>query len=592
MSTQAELDSNIERKNVGTAIKQLIFYTTIDFWLFVTKLFAEYCNSTTIHGFSYISDRKKYVRKLWIMICIVSFIGCSTQIYELMEKWQKNPTILVFDQKFTSMKDINFPAITVCGQRLPSQKVINCRQYLESSGKNYNFHEFSKEKLQLIDFVAQLCWIYATDTSYLENEIGNLSEPLYLNLQDLFHLDTNFISSRFSMPACSSLVDNKKMVPWNCYIAFNKFYMYEGQCYTFNMNFKDKIIRENVLFPLEYESKPIDAERFDETDFQFEFYGFDRHLSERPLKLSKAQNKIKIAMNLFDDFNNKFCKKLYVIYVHDPDDVPWNDFYVQTLDFENFSQIDLIISPTLIDAADDLRKMSPEKRNCCFKDECKLDYFKIYSKNNCLMECYTKMMYHKCNCTTFELPRTDFQRICTIKDLRCTLNFTAKRNDFVDCNCLDECNLRKYNVKLINNKEVASVKNTFNDIRNSTFKRTFHKQISFKKILSMHNISSKSFPREFWNNETAIDEKMYSTPFDPGFDVIKYTPVSIGIQFESSEVVAMQRISTYTFVDFVAQIGGLLGLFMGISLLSCIEILYFCTIRLMKPVNEIVLKPH
>lgn len=36
----------------------------------------------------------------------------------------------------------------------------------------------------------------------------------------------------------------------------------------------------------------------------------------------------------------------------------------------------------------------------------------------------------------------------------------------------------------------------------------------------------------------------------------------------------------YGKTDFVANCGGLLGLFMGVSVLSIVEALYFCTLRL------------
>lgn len=37
-----------------------------------------------------------------------------------------------------------------------------------------------------------------------------------------------------------------------------------------------------------------------------------------------------------------------------------------------------------------------------------------------------------------------------------------------------------------------------------------------------------------------------------------------------------------TFLDYVAQIGGLLGLFIGFSVISGIEIIYWCTFRLVR----------
>lgn len=42
----------------------------------------------------------------------------------------------------------------------------------------------------------------------------------------------------------------------------------------------------------------------------------------------------------------------------------------------------------------------------------------------------------------------------------------------------------------------------------------------------------------------------------------------------------MQRRETYTIANILAIVGGLLGLFLGISLLSVIEFIYFITLRL------------
>lgn len=43
---------------------------------------------------------------------------------------------------------------------------------------------------------------------------------------------------------------------------------------------------------------------------------------------------------------------------------------------------------------------------------------------------------------------------------------------------------------------------------------------------------------------------------------------------------ASRRSELYGTTDFVANCGGLLGLFMGVSLLSVVEAIYYCTLRL------------
>lgn len=53
------------------------------------------------------------------------------------------------------------------------------------------------------------------------------------------------------------------------------------------------------------------------------------------------------------------------------------------------------------------------------------------------------------------------------------------------------------------------------------------------------------------------------------------------IKFKENEFTPLRRFQQFTFIDFLSYIGGLLGLFAGISVLSFFEIFYFCVPRLL-----------
>ena len=53
----------------------------------------------------------------------------------------------------------------------------------------------------------------------------------------------------------------------------------------------------------------------------------------------------------------------------------------------------------------------------------------------------------------------------------------------------------------------------------------------------------------------------------------------VSIYFRDDEFVAYRRYETYGRIDLLSNIGGLLGLFLGISLLSMVESIYFFTLR-------------
>lgn len=48
---------------------------------------------------------------------------------------------------------------------------------------------------------------------------------------------------------------------------------------------------------------------------------------------------------------------------------------------------------------------------------------------------------------------------------------------------------------------------------------------------------------------------------------------------QSTEFIPITRSELFSITDLIANCGGILGLFMGFSLLSLAEIVYYCTIR-------------
>lgn len=56
-------------------------------------------------------------------------------------------------------------------------------------------------------------------------------------------------------------------------------------------------------------------------------------------------------------------------------------------------------------------------------------------------------------------------------------------------------------------------------------------------------------------------------------------PSVLTIFFKSSHFIPIQRSESFSKTDLVANCGGILGLFMGFSLISMAELLYYCTVR-------------
>lgn len=64
-------------------------------------------------------------------------------------------------------------------------------------------------------------------------------------------------------------------------------------------------------------------------------------------------------------------------------------------------------------------------------------------------------------------------------------------------------------------------------------------------------------------------------------EMFSWNMARLSIFFKENQFITSKRSELYGLTDFLAASGGLLGLFMGVSLLSLVEIFYHCTVRLM-----------
>lgn len=64
----------------------------------------------------------------------------------------------------------------------------------------------------------------------------------------------------------------------------------------------------------------------------------------------------------------------------------------------------IMIKPKLITSATELRSYTPMQRQCFYNSERKLRFFKMYTQNNCEMECLTNFTKIECGCVHFTMP--------------------------------------------------------------------------------------------------------------------------------------------------------------------------------------------
>ncbi|KAG5668707.1 hypothetical protein PVAND_016636 [Polypedilum vanderplanki] len=220
-------------------------------------------------------------------------------------------------------------------------------------------------------------------------------------------------------------------------------------------------------------------------------------------------------------FQNQFMKtcREHLINIHKPNILP---HFMKKDDFVEIKQsTNVLINLKITKTDENLRSLSPIDRDCYFQGKKRLKYFKIYSQEYCQMECIVDYMVNLCKCQIKEYiygPKIKF--------------------DFCDQN-------KKYCAKT-----------------------------EERKLYELHGSSLN-------NNCTCLPECnsiTYQTTFYPA-DNSDDKEIVITVQLNTDDLVLYRKVQQFTFSDAVSYVGGLLGLFAGISLLSIVEIFYFLILR-------------
>ena len=76
------------------------------------EVVTTFLESSTIHGLTYISTTRKYVRLFWILVIITGFIGAGYLINESFDAWSESPIKTSIET--LPIEEIKLPKVTVC----------------------------------------------------------------------------------------------------------------------------------------------------------------------------------------------------------------------------------------------------------------------------------------------------------------------------------------------------------------------------------------------------------------------------------------------------------------------------------------------
>ena len=252
------------------------------------------------------------------------------------------------------------------------------------------------------------------------------------------------------------------------------------------------------------------------------------------------------------------------------------------------------ISATVVNTEDSIRNLDPTARNCHFEDENEnLLLYKNYTQSNCLFECFFSFaqknqklknsLYN--GCIPWFFPTADeFPTVCDSWEAVELFNLMTSVPES-DCKqCLPDCSTTVYK------KSISAV----------SFRKCSLFNMGISKFCNLKNISNRNFKMLsniiFENYESRFNKiptylkrlfieanRSYSSTLkngdifgrnEVGYNLFEHDIAKVQIFFKTPVVIEIGRQATMSWIDYLSNVGGILGLFLGIGIVSLFEFVW------------------
>ena len=291
-----------------------------------------------------------------------------------------------------------------------------------------------------------------------------------------------------------------------------------------------------------------------------------------------------------------------------------------------------------LEAKPEIQKYKPDRRHCYFPDEYKLEMHKKYSQSSCRMECKLKfatscvrtcMGYGEtCNCANISLEATDpnanqpmpcvpwfYPSDDEQSGKMCNPWIATKFKEILDTQipkdtceqCLPDCTTTIYSTSMSyaklpkcdhTNIGVNLLCDLFDSALNPAPWTTsaqgefikakedipWYLETNKGQMLESGRIVQKFSERRYKVIDPIVKKNLLLTSQldNPTYDAYEEDIGIVNVFFNNDRVEKYVKKNRMSNFDFLSQVGGSLGLAMGISIISIIEMVYWCTYRLFR----------
>ncbi|XP_063230511.1 pickpocket protein 28-like [Bacillus rossius redtenbacheri] len=499
----------------------------------------DYCQNSSLHGLRYVGDKQLNIteRVFWSVAFVLAVLSAGYYINMLYTKWVSNPVIVSVGATRTNLVDIPFPAITVC----------NMNKAKKSVAETILQQPWDSPERQLLNDLCDM-----EEEMEEEKQPGSKPQNITIDWETVKKFMVKVSQSCSEMFKLCSYAGQTR----NCEELFNTALTDDGLCCVFNQVNRKQLFRN----PLDLSDLNVTAQGKPSRWTPDGGYPPETPVGSVPYRPRGAGAHLGLTVVLDVQDHEYFCSSSssigFKMMVHNPAENPKMNMFAFLVEPGKESRI--VVRPTISGALPELRLMAPENRACAFSDEQHLKYYKTYTQRNCALECEANFTLEQCQCVSYYMPKSAKTPICGTWKEACADNArkimeihledkNANTSDiFLEhenkprCNCIPGCNELGYSTYLTSSQIYKPNKLLVTDPNNQLSIINSAKQLQF-----------------FFRENIAI----------------------VHLYFMESHFLNFQKGELFGFIDFLSSTGGLLGLFMGFSFLSAVEVAYYLLLR-------------
>ncbi|KAH8416199.1 hypothetical protein KR222_010582, partial [Zaprionus bogoriensis] len=506
-----------------------------------------------------------FFRAFFLAAFVVAFVLTCQLISNIYAKWNSTPVIIGISPHATSILKVPFPAVTICNMnQVQRSKVINYRK-----DNNDSTCSGSREK----ELLKVLC---SPDSADFDDADTSTSGSNTLANNTL--IISEFVMNHSQTCDQMLLYCRFSAIEYDCLDLFRELITDEGLCCVFNF------LPPEFLYKPQYEkySKAFILCIYITFDFSANSgrnlttkHGFvpvkwDPESGYPPTLPNKFYPHVAVGSGITMGFsvvlnaqlNEYFCsstngpgfKVCFLkllnctlilsccqVLFHNPIATPnlKDEGLVVGLGYEMNFRLEVSSS----EAMPTIRSIPRDDRQCIFQNEKQLLYHRHYTHQNCENECIAQYLYATCACIPEKYPLIYRNAsVCSIKDTICVRQALRPENTLESAKCRKKCLPSCFDLSYLADAFYFPLA-----------KRDYH--IANPLVAEMN----KSFLLE----NIAVMNLYYREYAYYG----SMKNVYVGL------------------TEFLSNIGGVMGLFMGFSVISLAEMLYFLVL---KPISELI----